>query len=91
MKTTHPSFDCKTSCDLTGVFQDMIASTSLLGSQIYKVQEIWTGQDELQYANDELKPLPRGLQFFHPVSPSESPKVMVLVGVYNPEALCHFV
>ena len=48
------------------------------------------GCENLQYANDALKTLPKGLQFFHPVSPKESPKVMGLTGVHNPDALCHF-
>ena len=63
---------------------------SLLGSQIYKMQEVWEGQSKLQYANDALRALPKGLQFFHPISPSELPKVMGLAGVHNPDALHHF-
>ena len=86
-KTNCPHFDCETSCDLTGVFWDMVTSASLLGSQIYKIQEVWRGQDELWYANDVLKTLPKGLQFFCPVSPSESPKVMGLAGIHNPDTL----
>ena len=46
-KRTHPIFDCKTSCNLTVVFWDMTKSASFLGSQIYKIKEVWTGQDEL--------------------------------------------
>ena len=58
--------------------------------QILKIQEFWEGWTELQYANNALRALPKGLQFFHVVSPSESPKVMGLAGIHNPEALCHF-
>ena len=89
-KTNCPHFDCETSCDLMNISQDMIRSASLLGSQIYKIQEVWEGQSELQYTNNVLRALPKGLQFFCPVSPSESPKVMCLAGVHNPDALCHF-
>ena len=47
LKTTHPCLDHESSCDLTGVFQDMITSASLLGSQIYEIQKVWTGWEEL--------------------------------------------
>ena len=32
----------------------------------------------------------KGLKFLQAVPPSESPKVMGLVGIHNPDALCHF-
>ena len=32
----------------------------------------------------------KGLKFFRAVSPSESPKVMGLMGIHNVDALCHF-
>ena len=89
-KANCPHFDCETSCDLTNVFWDMIRSASLLGSQIYKIQEVWEGQSELQYVNNALRALPKGLQFFCPISPSELAKVMGLTGVHNPDTLCHF-
>ena len=89
-KTNHPHFDCKTSHNLMNIFQDMIASASLLGSQIYEIQEFSEGKSELQYANNALRALPKGLQFFCPISLSESPKVMGLADVHNPDALHHF-
>ena len=89
-KTNHPHFDCETSHDLMDVFQDMITSASLLGSQIYPIQEGWGGQSKLWYANNALKTLPKGVQFFHPVSPLELPKVMGLAGIHNPDALLCF-
>ena len=46
------------------VFQHMIETAGLLGSVIYKIQEAWTGQDELQHANYALRTLPKGLKFF---------------------------
>ena len=73
-KTNHPHFNCETSCNLMNMFQDMIASAGLLCSQMYKIQEVWKGWSELQYANDALRALPKGLQFFCVVSPSELPK-----------------
>ena len=69
---------------------DMIAFADLLGSGIYEIQESWTGQEDLWYTNDVLKTSLKGLQFFHPVSPSELPKVMGLKGIHHPDTLCHF-
>ena len=34
--------------------------------------------------------LQKGLKFFRVVPPSESPKVMGLTGIHNPDMLCHF-
>ena len=39
----------------------MIICASLLDSEIYEIQEIWTGPEDLQYTNDALKSLPKGL------------------------------
>ena len=85
-----PCFNSKTSCDMLDVFWSMTDSASLLSSKIHEIKETWTGQSELQYANYTLRTLPKGLRFFHPVSPSESPKVMGLTGIHHPNALCHF-
>ena len=52
----HPHFDSKTSCNMVDIFWSMIKSTSLLCSEIYQIQKIWTGWHELQYANYALKP-----------------------------------
>ena len=89
-KTNCPHFNCETCCYLMSIFENKITSASLLGSQIYEIQESWEGQSKLQYANNTLRASPKGLQFFRALSPSESPKVMGLAGVHNPDALCHF-
>ena len=89
-KTNCPHFNCKSSCHLMNVFWEMITSAGLLSSQIYKIWEFLGGQSELQYANNPIRALPKGLQFFCTISPSESPKVMGLAGVHNPKALCCF-
>ena len=68
----------------------MIKSASLLSSEIHEIKETWTGWHELQYTNYALWTLPKGLKFFHPMSPSESPKVMGLTGIHHPDALHHF-
>ena len=48
------------------------------------------GPDELRQANYALRSLPKGLRFLCAVPPSESLKVMGLVGIHDPDALCHF-
>ena len=68
----------------------MIKTTALLGSTIYEIKEACTGQDELQQANYALRTLPKGLKFFRAVSPSDSPKIMGLMGIHDPDALCCF-
>ena len=56
-----PHFNHKTLHDLSSLFRDMIISDDLLDSEILEIQEVWTGQGDLQYANDVLKNLPEGL------------------------------
>ena len=75
---------------MADIFWSMIESAGLLSSENYEIKETWTGQSELQYANYTLRTLPKGLKFFHPVSSSESPKVMGLTGIHHPDAFHHF-
>ena len=70
-------------------FQEMITSANLLESEIYEIQEVWTGQKDLRYTHCVMRSSPKGLQFFHLVSPSESTKVIGLKGIHHPNALCH--
>ena len=65
-------------------------ATELLGSSIYEIKETWMGLDELQQANYALRALPKGLKFLRAVPPLESPKVMGLMGIHDPDALCCF-
>ena len=86
-----PCFNNENSFDMMDIFQNMVESTSLLSLAIHEIRENWTGQQELQYANHALRTMPKGLKFFHLVSPSEFPKVMGLTGIHNPNnALHHF-
>ena len=48
------------------------------------------GPVELKQVNYVLQSLPKGLKFLHVVPPSESPKIMGLVGIHDPDALCCF-
>ena len=84
------NFTAEGTHDLLEVFRQMAKSAELLGSAIYEIQEVWMGLDELQQANYALRSLPKGLKFLHAVSLSESPKVMGLVGIHDPDALHHF-
>ena len=68
----------------------MAESAELLGSTIYEIQEVWMGLDELQQANYALRSLPKGCKFLCAVPPSESPKVMGLVGIHDLDTHCHF-
>ena len=76
--------------NISEIFRQMAKSAKLLGTSIYRIQELWTGPDELRQANYALRSLPKGLKSLHAVPPSESPKVMALVGMHDPDALCHF-
>ena len=76
--------------DLSGMFKHLATSAGLLGTVIYKTQSPWTGPEELKQANYVLLSLPKGLKFLWGVPPSESPKVMRLMGIHDPDALHHF-
>ena len=84
------NFITEGTCNLLEIFRQMATSTALLGTSIYEIQVSWTGPDEIRQANYVLRSLHKGLKFLHVVSPSESPKVMGLVGIHDPDALCHF-
>ena len=76
--------------NLSEIFQQMATNADLLGTSIHKIQASWTGLEELKQANYALRALPKGLKFLCMVPPSECPKVMGLIGIHNPDALCHF-
>ena len=76
--------------DLSRTFKCLAVSAYLLGTSIYEIQSSWTGPDELKQANYALLSLPKGLKFLRVVPPSESPKVMGLMSIHNPDALCNF-
>ena len=65
----------------------MAKSTDLLGTTIHEVQAVWMGPDKLWQANYALRSLPKGLKFLCVVPPSESPKVMGLVGIHDLDTL----
>ena len=77
-------------CDLLEIFRQITTSTDLLGTSIYEIQVSGTGPDELRQAKYALRSLPKGLKFLHAVPPTESPKVMGLVGIHDLDTLHHF-
>ena len=77
-------------CNLSEIFWQMATNAKLLGTSIHKIQASWMGLEELKQANYALRPLPKGLKFLCAVPPSESPKVMGLMGIHDLDALCHF-
>ena len=76
--------------DLSDVFRELAEGASLLGEAIYEIQLSWTGPEELKQANYALQSLPKGLRFLRVVPAMESPKVMGLMGIHDPDALWHF-
>ena len=76
--------------NLSEIFRQMAMSADLLGTSIHEIQASWTGPKELKQANYALQSLPKGLKFLHMVPPSKSPKVVGLVGIHDPDALCCF-
>ena len=76
--------------DLSNIFKGLTESANLLGEAIHEIQLSWTGPEELKQANYALQSLPKGLRFLRVVPTTESPKVMGLMGIHNPNALQHY-
>ena len=76
--------------DLSNVCRELAEGASLLGEAICEIQLSWTGPEEVKQAYYALQSLPKGLRFLRVVPTTESPKVMGLKGIHNPNALCHF-
>ena len=85
-----PNFNNENSHDFMDVFWCMTKTAGLLGSAIYEIKKAWTEQDELWEGNYALRTLPKGLKFFRAISPSESPKLMGLMGIHDLDMLYHF-
>ena len=84
------NFTTDSTCNLSRTFRQLAVSTNLLGTFIYEIPSSWTGPEELKQVNYALQSLPKGLKFLQVVPPSESPKVMGLMGIHDPDALHHF-
>ena len=84
------NFTTDGNCNLSGTFRQLAVSANQLGTSIHEIQASWTGPKELKQVNYALRSLPKGLKFLHVVPPSESPKIMGLVGIHDSDALHHF-
>ena len=72
--------------DLSSIFKELAESAGLLGIHLWNTTS-WTRPEELKQANYALQSLPKGLRFLRAVPALESPKVMGLMGIHNPNAL----
>ena len=89
--TTHPWDWVQSNTDnLSDIFRELAQSTSLLGKSIFEIQQSWDGLDHLKHSNYILRSLSKGLKFLRMVSANESPKIMGLKGIHDPNALWHF-
>ena len=86
-KTHHPKFDHKVPHDLSHKFWKMADSTGLLDSDVYEVQDTWTGWKELLTANHAVKSSSKDIHYFWVILSTESPKIMGLKGIHFPKAL----
>ena len=73
--------------DLSDIFRELAKGAGLLGQSIHEIQLSWDGPEELKHANYTLQSLPKDLRFLRVVPATESPKVMGLKGIHDPEAL----
>ena len=89
---THPCDWVHDGTDnLSDIFRELAEGAGLLGKSIYEIQLLWDGPEELKHANYSLQSLPKGLRFLRVVPTTESPKVMGLKGIHDPDTLWHFV
>ena len=65
----------------------MADSTGLLNSDVYEVQDTWTGQKELHATNHAAKSSLKNICYFSVILPTELPKIMGLKGIHSPKAL----
>ena len=89
--TTHPwDWAHSNMDDFSDIFRELIQGAGLLGETIHEIQVSWNGPVELKHTNNFLRSLPKGLKFLRMVSAKESPKIMGLKGIHDPDALWHF-
>ena len=89
--TTHPwDWANDNMANLSDIFRELAQGAGLLGKSIHKIQVSWSGLTHLRQANLVLQSLPKGLKFLRVVSTKESPKIMGLEGIHDPNALWHF-
>ena len=89
--TTHPwDWVHNNMDDLSKIFKELAQGAGLLGESIYELQQLLDGPEDLKHGNYILQSLPKGLKFIRVISTKESPKVMGLKGIHDPDTLWHF-
>ena len=89
--TTHPwDWVNGNTEDLSDIFRELAQGAGLLRESIHEIKWLWDGPEELKHANYVLWSLPKGLKFLRAASTKESPKVMGLKGIHDPDALWCF-
>ena len=68
----------------------MAVNAYLLGTSTHEIQASWTGPDELKQSKLCFMIFMQRSEVSLCGTPSESPKVMGLVGIHDPDALHHF-
>ena len=76
--------------NLSNIFKELAEGSNLLGKSIHELQLSWEGPEELKHANYSLHSLSKGLGSWRAVPTLESPKIMGLKGIHDPDALQHF-
>ena len=76
--------------NLSRVFKHLATTAGLLDTSIFETCSPWNGSEELKQANYILLSIPKGLKFLQAIPPSESPKVIGLMGIHDPDSLCWF-
>ena len=84
----HPKYYQEGSQDLSHTFWEIATSVGLLDSEVHKVQEVWTGQKDLQVAHHTAKGSPKGIQILQVVPPTELPNIMGLRVIHSSKVLC---
>ena len=86
--STHPYDWVHGNTDnLSDIFKELARGAGLLGESIHEIQLSWDGPEELKHANYALQSLTKDLRFLRVVPTMESPKVMGLKGIHDPDAL----
>ena len=88
--THHWDWSHDNMANLSDVFRGLAQGDGLLGKSIHEIEVSWTGLPHLRHANLVLRSLPKGLKFLRAVCTKESPKVMGLEGIHDPNALRFF-
>ena len=86
-QTHWPDYEHEDSHNMSSTFKEMATSASLMGSEVYKVKEVWTCQRNLKATHHAAKASPKDIHFLRVVPPTKLTKIMGLRGIPSPKAL----